>query len=132
MAYQFKNRSTYSFSVYPSAMIGSDFTNIVALGVVDYEVARKYDDIYALHAQVYNTLPSGTVNNAEGYDYLLLRTQDGSTTVLGLPWIREDTIELKDARTANVTIFGVSGSDVEKIRNALVQNGYNNVEITLS
>jgi len=131
MSYSFQTGLTYSFTVYPSYILGTDFKNVVVLGVVNYEIASKYADIYALHAQVYPTLPEDTPNNPESYDYLLIKTTTGNKTVVGLPWIKEETIAVVDSKTIQVLISQVSANDITAIRNALVQNGFMNLKIDL-
>ncbi len=129
MTFNFETNLVYSFDIYPRVYFDTNFNNVTVLGTVGYELAAKYADIYALHAQVYPTLPSGTPNDPRVFDYIMIRTATGSTTVLAKPWIKEDTIELIEAKTIVVTIDNVSASDVSKVRNALVQNGYNQLDI---
>lgn len=131
MAYNFETKKVYTFTLYPSYVFDTDFKNITALGVVDYEIASKYADIYPLHAQVYPSLPNGTPNDPKAYNYLLLKTTAGNTLAIGIPWIKESTIVLVESRTIQVLVGGVSASDIQSIRNALVQNGYNQLEITM-
>lgn len=131
MAYNFESKKVYTFSLYPSYVFDTDFKNITALGVVDYEIASKYADLYPLHAQVYSSLPNGTPNDPKAYDYLLLKTTAGNIMAIGIPWIKESTIVLIESRVIQVIIDGVSASDVQSIRNALVQNGYNQIDISL-
>lgn len=129
--YAFIPGMTYSFTTYPVGIIGANYDNVVALGTVNAEVARRTADIDALHAQVYPTLPVGTPNDPNAYNYLILKLPSGGTTILGIPWIREDTVVVKDTQTAQALIFGVSGEDLPKITNALVQSGYTNIQLTL-
>lgn len=131
MAYNFETRLVYSFDIYPRAYFDTNFTNVTVLGTVGFEIASRYVDIHALHAQVYPTLPAGTPNDPGAYNYLLLKTANNSTTVIGIPWIKENTIELIESRTMLVTIDSISASDVSKVRNALVQNGYRNIDIKM-
>lgn len=131
MAYNFETNSTYSFDIYPRAYFDTDFTNVTVLGTVGYEMAAKYADIYSLHVQVYPTLPENTPNDPKAFTYLIIKTTTGSTTVIATSWIKEDTIELIVARTMVVTIDNVSSSDINRVRNALVQNGFNNLDIQM-
>lgn len=131
MAYNFQIRKVYTFSVYPSFVFDTDFKYITVLGVVDYETATKYTDVYPLHAKVYPYLPAGTPNDPKAYDYLLIKTTAGNTMVIGIPWIKENTIELIESRTIRVLVGGTSASDINRIRNCLVQNGYNQLDITI-
>lgn len=131
MAYNFQTGKSYTFALYPSYVFSTDFKFVTVLGVVSYEIATQYADIYPLHIQVYSSLPAGTPNDPKAYDYLLIKTTANVTMVLGLPWIKENTIVENEGRTMQITVANVSATDVDKVRNALVQNGYNNLSITM-
>lgn len=131
MAYNFQNRKVYSFDVYPAAILGTGFKNVTVSAVIDYETALNYGDIDAQHVNVFSYLPAGTPNRPQDFDYLLLRTSEGTLTVIGVPWIVEETIELVQALKMSVTIDGVGNADVDRVRACLTQNGYNNIAIAL-
>lgn len=131
MSFNFETNLVYSFDIHPRAYFDTDFNNVRVLGTVGSEIASKYADIYALHAQVYTTLPYGTPNDPTAFNYLLIRTSTGSTTIVGIPWIKENTITLIESRTMLVTIDNISASDINKVRNALVQNGFNSIAIQI-
>jgi hypothetical protein len=131
MAYAFVNRKVYSFDVYPSAVIGTSFKKVTALAILDYNTALGFADIEALHINVYPYLPAGTPNRPQDFDYLLLRTESGDQTVVGIPWIIDDTVELVEALKVQAIIDGVGSADLERIRICLTQNGYNNIDLQL-
>lgn len=131
MNYNFETNQVYTFDIYPRVYFDTNFNNVTVMGTVGHEIAAKYADIYALHAQVYPTLPTGTPNDPRVFDYLMLKTATGSTTVIAKPWIKEDTIELIQAKTLVVTIDDVVASDISRIKNALLQNGYNKIDINI-
>lgn len=127
-----RNKNTYNFDVYPTAFIGNNFKNVYVLGVLTREMANKEIDTAAQHIQVYNTLPPSTPNDPDAYDYVKLKWPDGSTRVIGLAWIKAETVELVDARTVTVKIGNVLASDTARIRRALVQNGFSTLEFSIS
>jgi len=124
-------RCVYNFEVYPSSIIGSNFKNVTVLALMDKNTAQKEIDAAGMHVQVYPYLPPGTPTNPDGYDYVKIKTMSGQTAVLGLAWIKPETIELVMAKTVNVKIANVTASDVPRIRNALVQNGFNDLTIDI-
>lgn len=126
-----RNKNTYSFDVYPTAFIGNNYKNVYVMGILTREMAEKEIDTAAMHIQVYNTLPTGTPNSPDAYDYVKLKFPDGSTRTIGLAWIKAETVELTDARTITVKIGNAMASDVARIRNALVQNQFNNLEFSI-
>lgn len=132
MSYPFELKKVYNFDVHPSALLGNDFKNVTILAILDYETALQYGDLPAMHVNVYPHLPTGIPDDPSQYDYVRVRLASGDATVLGIPWIDESTIELIASMRMNVTIEGVGASDVERVRLALAQNGYNNFEIKLN
>lgn len=130
-AINFELRKVYDFDVYPSAILGSSFKSVTVMGIVDRDTANQSIDTQALHTQVYPFLPNGTPNDPNSYDYVKIRTVSGETTLLGLAWIKDDTVTLVSSTTAQVLIGNVAASDIPRIRDALVMNGFNNLDIKL-
>jgi hypothetical protein len=128
----FKIRGVYSFDVYPVPVIGNNFQNVTVVGIMDWEMANKEIDVMALHVQSYSFLPAGTPDNPQSYEYLKIKMPSGVTTIIAAPWINEATIQSNEYRTITATIGGVSASDLAPIKAALVQNGYNNVALSIS
>ncbi|AQT28146.1 hypothetical protein pVa21_205 [Vibrio phage pVa-21] len=109
-------------------LISDIFTNVKVLGIVGYDVATAFEDVAAVHANIYSTLPEGTPENAEDYDYLYVETIDKQRKVVGVPWIK-DPISVVDSATIRVTLNNATTSDVEKVRNALNAYGYIDLSI---
>lgn len=130
--YDFQTRVVYSFDLYPSPILGSGFKNVTVQAILDYTTALGFGDIEALHENVFKYLPAGTPNRPQDFDYLLLRTDGGVNTIIGVPWIVEESVQLIESLTMNVTIEGVSTADGERIRACLSQNGYDKVKIAIA
>lgn len=130
-ATQFAVNGKYNFEVFPTAILGNDFKNVVVLGIVHPSIAQNFLDIEATHVQVYPYLVTGTPNDARGYDYLMIRTISGIITVLGLPWINADTIENVESGTMVVEIVNVTSQDIQRVSDSLVANGYNQFNIKM-
>ncbi len=128
----FTLRLVYNFDLYPVALLGAGYSNATIMAIMDTATANREIDTVALHAQIYPTLPAGSCpNDPNGYDYVKIKTTTGQTTILGLPWINPQTVVLVDSKTIVATISNVSASDVARINNALVANGFNNVSIVI-
>ncbi len=128
----FQLKQVYSFSVHPVAVLGNNFNNVTIVGLMDQDQANKEIDTQALHVQVYPYLPTGTPNRPDGYDYVKIKFPSGDTSILGLAWIKEDTVTKIVSSTINVKLGNVSPADVTRVRNALVQNGFNDIEISVN
>jgi hypothetical protein len=131
MTIQFQTRKVYSFDLHPSSILGTGFNNVTVQAILDYQSALAFADLDALHVNVFPHLPPGTPNRPQDFDYLWLRTQNGDTTIIGIPWIVEETIELVESLKMNITIEDVGSIDIERVRACLSQNGYNKIAISL-
>ena len=127
----FQLRQVYSFNVYPTALLTTSFTNVTIKAIMDPISAAKEIDIYALHAQVYPSLPVGAPNDPTAYDYVKLQTTAGNTTILGMAWIDASTVALVQANTITATISNVSAADMNRVMNCLVQNGFQAVSLSI-
>lgn len=121
-----------TFQVYPLALYGDIFSNCVATDIISGTTAKKFGiDPDAEHARAYPYLPTGSVlDDAYSYRWCVLTLIDNSQRVIGLPWIKVDTITVVTTLNALVTISGVGDGDIQKIRLALSSNGFNNFTIT--
>ena len=130
-AINFVLRSVYDFDVYPSGLMQASFKNVTVMAIMDAATANLYIDTEAMHVQVYPSLPEGTPNDATAYDYFRIQTQTGQTMILGLAWINANTVTLVQSSTIKAIIGNVSAADIPRIQNALVQNGYNNISLSI-
>lgn len=123
-ANQFEVGARYVLSTYIPHLLGT-FEDVRVDGIVDISVASNYIDPHALHANVFGAIPSGKIiDNPSKYFYVLLTLPNGTKTALGLPWIQEDTVEKKEYYTAQIFVEDVSPDDYERLRRALVSNGF--------
>ncbi len=121
---------TVSFQVYPSAILTDDFRDVKIVGVVNYEAANSYISTARMHTNVFPTLPTGTPDDYRLYEYALIRKQDGKLTAIGVPWIRETSIEVTGTIEIIITIRDKGIDDIPRIRQILTQNGIGNIAIT--
>ncbi len=116
--------STVSFDVYPAAIIGSSFDDVKVLAILDMDTASFWIDPLALHINVKPSLPDGVPDDPQDYQYLKLKHPNGNVEVIGVPWIREDTISHSQAGTLVITVDDVGPEDRDTIVRALSANGY--------
>ncbi len=121
--------STVSFELHPSMLIAAGYTRAKVEGILGAADARRYADIDALHVQVYPTLPPGTPNRADGYYYLKLKLISGESTIVGLPWIKDNTYQKVEAGTLRFIIQDVNQSDETIVREALAGLGYRMLQV---
>ena len=127
----FKTGSKYSFEVYPAAILRSEFTNVEVLGVITESLARKFIETYEMHANYFAYLPAGTPNDPTSYNYIHIRTQTGVETVLGIAWIKPETVKSTDWQTIEAVIQTSMPDALNRARLALASNGFSDVQFTL-
>jgi len=131
MSTTYQVNSTYNFKCYAPSILSSDFSNVVVLSVLSFSIASKFREVSAVHAQIYNQLPSGTPNQPEKYTYLQIQFPDKSTDIIGIPWIDDSSVQLVDNVVYDVVINGLTSSDYTKVSQALQANGITNFTITM-
>lgn len=120
-----------SFDVYPSNYLGS-FSHVRVEGVLSYETAaRNGFDPIALHVRVSPTLPDDSPANARDYSYVVVRDRNNNIAIVGLPWIKEETLIVHTNYTAEITVEGLSMGDDARLMQVLNQNGFHQVKIRL-
>lgn len=126
-------RQTYNFEVYPNARLQTKYDSAIVLALMDFETAVSQGlDAQGLHINLYPSLPGGTPNDPRGYDYVKIKLPTGQSTILGLAWIKTNTVELVESRTITVKISNSSADKVQQIRDSLVQNGFTVSSIEVS
>jgi len=126
---QIKLGTIVSFELHPSMMIGTGYTRAKVEGLLNFDDANKYIDAMAVHIQVYPTLPAGVPNNPRQYWYVKLKLVSGETTVVGVPWIKEDTYAEVNAQAIRFTIPEIDQDDEQIIRMQLTALGYKMVDV---
>lgn len=135
MSYNFQIGKTYSFTVYPTALLGNGFQGCKVLALMDADTARRAGmDVEASHARIYPTIPTivGMPNDPSQYNYVQILTPAGARTILGIPWIDDSTVIEVTSQNINIVISGAVPADVAKLKGILAQNGYSANTITIS
>lgn len=133
MAYNFAIGQTYSFNVYPSNLLGTDWQNVKVTSVMSFEDAMKDEDVTSLHVQFYPYFgaQTNTPNDPAAYLYIKVKTQSGATQILGVAWIDDASVTLVTAQTITATITQVTPQDIPKIQAILAANNYNFVTLAI-
>lgn len=127
-------QGTYSFSVYPVAVLGTDFKNVLVTSLLDADSAQAMGlDILAMHAQVAPSLP-GTIQTKDPtkYTYVRIKTPAGLSQIIALEWINLDTIEAINLGTMTVVLNNISSSRQNKLKQVLAANNFPVASITFT
>lgn len=127
---QFPLLKQVSFEVYPSLILGNNFNNVKVMGIIDADTARMLGlDAPVMHANVYPTLPAGTVDIYDEYLYIRVKHSNGEQSILGLPWIKTSSVNVLDYTNVILKVGNVNPGDAERIVQALASNGFHEIEI---
>lgn len=120
-----------SFTLYPAGILPSLYQQVKVIGIYNPRTALRLQDVASLHVNVFPTLPVGSPAKYTDYNYVEVEFPDGATHILGLPWIVESSIVVHQNVQVKVIVSEVNASDVQAIRESLVANGFNHLEISL-
>ena len=114
---------TIAFEVYPSSVIGTRFNNAIVRGVVDHSGVTEFNPA-VMHANVFATLPSGSVDDFRKYNYLRLELENGNITFVGIPWIIANSVQVISNQdlVINIPKYG-SYENQEFVKRMLLNNG---------
>jgi hypothetical protein len=129
VSYPFELNKIYSFSTTAPALLGTIVKNAKLNGIMDYETARKYDEIDVKYRNVYPLLPVGTPDQVRTSIFYKFKAENGSTIVLADQWINMTSVELIESINIRVTVTDISVVDISRIRDALLALGYQNIHI---
>lgn len=129
MSYNFQLNKIYTFDTNAPAILGSRVENAKLTGILDYETARRYDEVHLKYRNIYPLLPTGTPDQPETCIYYKFKAENGSVLIMADQWINESSIEEISAVMANIVVSDIAMEDISRIRDALLALGYNNINI---
>jgi hypothetical protein len=114
----------FSFEVYPSAVLGNNFRDVRMEGIISARMAMNFGfDIASWHNNVYPSLPAGVPNDPMQYNYIRIQMPSGEYQVIGVPWIRPESIAPSVGGTIQLTFTNRTQTDLDHILQALSANG---------
>lgn len=128
---QLNIRSTYSFDVYPSSVLTTEFKNCTLLSVLDPTDAATQLDIMAIHAQVYPYLPKGLPDDPMQFTYYKFRLPSGVNTIIADAWINHTTVKETTSTTISIEVANCVPQDIDKLRRVLESNGYSHISLKI-
>ncbi len=120
--------STVKFDLYNSQVLGNGYANVQAVAVLDQETANYFIDTVAMHANVFPQLPAGTPDDPSAYKYLKIKISKDKSTVVGIPWIKDDTYAVLSNRKIQITFTGDQAAQ-QRMVEALSANGFTGFDV---
>lgn len=128
-----KKGNTVDFNVEAPEILTTGFTNVKILADLDMSTARDLGwDVLALHTNLYPLIKDkGYPDDPSSYGYIRVQKENGSIVILGIPWIKEASIVVKQRNRITVDIPDVGTNDIAIVKAALESNGYPNAVVKL-
>lgn len=122
---------TVSFDTAAPGVLGANRQNVTVMAVLDLDTVMMLRDVMAVHHQVRSYMP--TLPAAAGsYNYVKLKHSNGELEYLGVPWIKDNTIEVIEMREMILRIPQITHTTESIVREALLQNGIEKFTIEYS
>lgn len=87
-------------------------------------------DAPAKHQQYISSLPPGVPNDWRSYKYAKFIDPKGESILLGVPWIKPESIVEDDDAPYVITVWGVDATAISSLRSMMIANGVEHFEIT--
>lgn len=119
-----------SFEVYPSAILGNGFNRVKILSVLSPNDAKKESDVIVKHSQVIAYLtPQDKLlySTYKDYSYLKLLMPNNTTSIIGIPWIKQNTITKIVSTKGRYDITVDSQEQLNEIINILNARGFTRI-----
>lgn len=116
--------SKITFDLFPAAIIGTTFKSATVNAILDYGIASMLKDVDALHAQVYATLPNGTIRDPKQLKYIKFTLANGKTEIIADAWIVPTSIVVENVKDFRITLSAVNPTDRERVKVLLSANGF--------
>lgn len=127
--YSFELKKSYNFNTLPVSLLGAVIKNAKLLGIMDYEMALKYDNIALKYRQIFPALPAGTPDQPEACTYYLFQSESGEKVVFADQWIDMTTVQVVQHVNFQVTFTEANLEDISHVRDLLNAAGYRNYVI---
>lgn len=124
-----------SFETIAPAILNLKYDQVIFDGIVSWSVARSFADIASLHRSLYPSMNrSEAKDDYRSYSYFLFQTTTGVNAnvpqVLGIPWIKEDTLVISGAANINLLFTNITPDNQTYLFQLLKANGFTNYQVT--
>lgn len=112
-------------------VLGERYKDYRYQGMVPWDIAIKLGlDTEAKHRQYALAMPPGSPRDFRSYSYLLFKAPNATTLIMGAPWVKENTIELKVTISRQMTIPQASEAQLNALRSFATSIGIVGFEIS--
>lgn len=125
---------TISFETIAPSILNLLYSQVKFEGMVTYKVAQSFGDIASLHRALYPSMDqTEVVDDYRSYDYLSYSATSGPKAgiiqVLGLPWIREETLTVSGNENLSIVFPSISPDNKDYLFMLLRANGFSDFQV---
>lgn len=115
---------SFNFEVYEPSILGGMRRNVKLLAILDFNTAMTIKgDLHATHKRIYNFIKAnGVIDDPRSYLYCKFVDAQGAISVLGMPWINQNTMVETVSTGMYITIPNMGHESISKV-SALLQSG---------
>ena len=124
----FKIKKVYKFTTRAPSILGETYELMKVKSMMSSDEAVKYRDVHQTNNKLLPLIP-GLPENADDNTYVLFEKEDGSKIVFAMEWIDENTIEEVSSINIRIDIPNHDSSDLTIIKRALLELGYNDINV---
>lgn len=111
-------------------VLGERFVDYRYQGSIPWDIATKLGlDVEAKHRQYSLAMSPGSPKDFRAYSYILLKSPTNVTSLVGAPWIKENTVELKTTTARQMVIPRASEAQLSALRSFATSIGIIGFEI---
>ena len=129
MADQFSINNNFDFTTLSPSVLGGSYKMMKVTGMLTAAEAVKYRDIHTIHNQLKPFIAGLPVNATDG-TYILFKTKDDVSVLLGLDWIDQTTINRVTTTNIRIEVMDGTNLDIGILRSAILGLGYTNINIS--
>lgn len=116
-----------SFETVAPGLLPRKFEQVTYNGLVSGDIARTFRDVVSLHKQIYGSLDQNVIrDDYRAYDYILFTLPDGSIDVMGLPWIKPNTLVVQNTVSLALVFPNLTPTKAAYLHMVLKGNGFDN------
>ena len=131
LASQLNEGDVISFETIAPSILNLKYIQVQFAGLVNWAVARSFDDIASLHRSLYPSMNQAEIkDDYKSYSYLTFQNSSGKVHVIGVPWIREDTLVVSGSENLNLNFPNISIDKKIYLFQLLKANGFSNFQVT--
>lgn len=125
MLIPFEIGKKYTFNTLAPSVLGSVYTKVKCIAILDFNAALMFDNIEAKQRMVYPFIANSNIlDRPEKYTFIVFETTEKTKAVLALEWVDLNSIKETEGVDINIKLFNVTPSDTVLMRQTLVSLGY--------